>query len=83
MSNLRQTPVFLERETYRKRRMRDVARALPILGVVLILIPSMWGAGTATSYAVVYIFGIWMFLIGLTAFVSNRVKSASDLQGRR
>jgi hypothetical protein len=69
--------VFLERETYRKRRTMDAARALPVLGVVLVLIPlfaSGSGAGTdGTATALVYYFGVWLFLIGLAAVLSRRL----------
>ena len=37
--------VFLERRAYHKRRMRDLARAVPIIGAVLISIPLLWPQG--------------------------------------
>ena len=65
--------VFLERETYRRRRIMDAARLLPILGLALFAIPLLWptsqDAATAEpvpmSAAVLYIFGAWAFLICL------------------
>ncbi|WP_050930321.1 hypothetical protein [Aestuariivita boseongensis] len=70
----RRPSVFLERETYRRRRIMDAARLLPILGLALFAIPLLWPtpdtAGPETdpvpmSTAVLYIFGVWAFLIGL------------------
>ncbi|WP_323036640.1 hypothetical protein [Pararhodobacter sp.] len=41
----RRTPLYLERETYRRRRIMDAARVLPVLGFVLILLPVLWTQG--------------------------------------
>ncbi|MFN3661279.1 hypothetical protein [Yoonia sp.] len=69
------TPVFLERASYRQRRLGDAARFLPVLGAVLWLIPLLWqpdgpeapsNAGTIT-----YIFAVWVLLIGLAAVLSR------------
>ena len=73
--------VFLERQAYKRRRMRDLARAVPIIGAVLLSIPLLWtrGApgseGATTSQALVYVFAVWVFLIGLAALISRVVKS--------
>jgi len=67
--------VFLERHSYRRRRLVDVARLLPFLGVLLLLVPLMWmggddpdvvsGAAEAMpmSRAIIYIFSVWGALI--------------------
>lgn len=64
--------IFLERETYRRRRIMDAARLLPILGLALFAIPLLWptsddvaptGDPVPMSVAVLYIFGVWAFLI--------------------
>ena len=34
--------VFLERQSYRRRRLMDVARLLPILGAALFAVPLLW-----------------------------------------
>jgi|TARA_R110002110_G_scaffold194876_1_gene404010 hypothetical protein len=73
--------VFLERQAYKRRRMRDLARAVPIIGAVLLSIPLLWtraapgGEGATTSQALVYVFAVWVFLIGLAALISRVVKS--------
>ena len=44
-------PLFLERETYRRRRIMDGARILPVAGFVLILLPVLWTRGGDTGPA--------------------------------
>nr|WP_309501580.1 hypothetical protein [uncultured Roseovarius sp.] len=75
--------VFYERRTYRRRRMVDATRLLPILGVVLFLIPLLWQGeeGARTTDVMIYIFGIWALLAGLSGLVSRdlgRDRSGSD-----
>lgn len=69
------SPVFLERRTYRRRRMADAARLLPILGALLLVIPLLWQgnaeAPTRTTDVMLYIFGVWAVLTGLSALVSR------------
>lgn len=70
--------VFLERRAYHKRRMRDLARAVPIFGVVLWGIPLLWRQGedgAANSNALIYIFAVWIVLIALAVIVSRAVRS--------
>lgn len=62
---------FLDRKNYRQRRLRDAARVLPLFGMVLMFLPLMWSGGDAqqrlTSTGFVYLFGLWLVLIVLTA----------------
>ena len=37
-------PVFLERQSYRRRRLMDAARLLPLLGALLFAVPLLWPA---------------------------------------
>jgi len=61
--------LFLERQSYRRRRLVDMARLLPLLGVLLLLLPLLWPAGDGTqahtpmSSAITYIFAVWALLI--------------------
>jgi hypothetical protein len=75
-----QPPVFLERRSYRQRRMMDALRLLPVLGVLLWLFPLFWpspsglpGASEpmAMSGAVIYVFVVWLLLIA-AAFTLGR-----------
>ena len=70
--------VFLERKTYRRRRMHDAARALPVLGTVLLLLPLLWtvsdGPATSNADATLYVFAVWSLLIVLSAGVSRALR---------
>lgn len=71
-------PLFLARQTYRERRLMDVARLLPILGILLLLLPLFWAGpaheGTATSRGVIYLFSVWIGLIAIAAILSRRLE---------
>lgn len=65
-------PIFVERHTYRRRRMRDAARALPALGVLLWMVPLLWvqsGEAMRASRALVYLFGVWVSLALISALL--------------
>jgi hypothetical protein len=73
----RPRPLFLDRRRYRRTRLRDAARLLPVLGAALLLMPLLWsgpGQGTPPSNAgaLLYLFGAWAGLI-LAAFVLSRL----------
>ena len=72
---------FLERGSYRQRRIRDGARLLPIVALVLMVLPLMWPRSapdqSLTSSGIIYIFGLWLLLI-LIAFLLSRVLRFSD-----
>ncbi|MFW2542367.1 hypothetical protein ACN2XU_06970 [Primorskyibacter sp. 2E107] len=60
------TPLFVERQTYRRRRIVDAARALPVLGLLLWSIPMLWGLPDrpqSASGALIYIFIVWFGLV--------------------
>lgn len=78
-------PVFLERRNYRRRRMMDAVKIVAILGAILWLIPVIWPNGDdpntepmPMSGALSYVFGVWLFLILLSAGLSRVL---SDAQG--
>lgn len=58
--------LFLERQGYRQRRVRDAARLMPFLGAILWGVPVLWASpgpyGISTSRAMLYIFGVWVVL---------------------
>lgn len=63
-------PLFLARAPYRRRRLRDAARLLPILGLFLLLLPLFWtptGRMALTANDVIYFFTVWLCLILLAA----------------
>lgn len=71
------TPLFLARETYRRRRIMDAARLLPALGAALVLMPVLWVPGNetaGTARGVVYLFLVWLGLILSSVVISRRLK---------
>lgn len=85
----RAIPRFLERRSYRQRRLMDAARLLPLLGVVLWLIPLLWPqrdpagevAAVSTSNAILYIFGVWILLALIALFLSLMLDGKAETQG--
>lgn len=63
-------PLFLARAPYRRRRLRDAARLLPVLGLFLLLLPLLWAPESHVALRsgdVIYFFLVWLVLIGLAA----------------
>lgn len=68
-----QPSVFLERQSYRRRRLMDAARILPLFGALLFALPLLWtspvsdgatgDAGISMSSAIIYVFSVWTALI--------------------
>lgn len=87
-------PVFLERKTYRARRMMDGARLLPLLGVALFMVPALWpksaviappapdsfAAPVTTSGAMLYVFGLWGFLTLAAAVMARGLARAEEAE---
>ena len=72
-------PLFLERETYRRRRLMDAARILPVVGLVMILLPVLWtggAAGMTTAGQTVYLFVLWIGLILAAGLLSRPLRAA-------
>ena len=72
-----QASQFLDRRSYRQRRMMDALRLLPFLALLLWFLPLFWPTGgsredpVGMSVAVTYVFSVW-FLMILAAFVLSR-----------
>lgn len=81
-------PVFLERQSYRQRRMMDAIRLLPLLGLGLWMVALLWpvpessaaggGPSVPTSAALTYIFGVWMGLVILGWFLWRKTTRFND-----
>lgn len=78
----RRPPLFLARRSYRRRRMMDACRMLPALGAVLWMIPILWQpAKTAegdTATGIVYLFAVWIVLVGLAAVLARGLTRALE-----
>ncbi|WP_412562426.1 hypothetical protein [Thalassobius sp. MITS945101] len=70
----KQSPLFLERRSYRLRRLMDGARLMPFLGAALWAVPMLWTregeAAISTSRAMLYIFLVWFCLSCLAGILS-------------
>ncbi|MFQ6551839.1 hypothetical protein AAD018_005760 [Aestuariibius insulae] len=78
--------IFLARDTYRRRRLRDVARVLPIVGAVLLMVPLTWSGGSGASVqlnsnAALYVFGAWLALIVAAACLSGPLSRPEPDEG--
>lgn len=68
---------FLQRRSYRKRRIADAARFLPMAGIILLLIPLLMDRSSdvdlaaRTSRVGLYIFGLWAVLIVIAAVLAR------------
>lgn len=67
------TPLFLERETYLRRRVMDAARLLPMFGAALLMVPLFWGPDHRTSAGTIYLFAVWLGLIVVAGVLSRRL----------
>jgi hypothetical protein len=71
-------PLFLARAPYRRRRLRDAARLLPMVGVLLLLLPLVWTEEAEvrlTSGDVIYFFLVWLVLILVAASFAPGLRS--------
>ncbi len=75
-------PLFLERQNYRRRRMADAARILPLLGFVLVLVPILWLPAQTetpdTARGSIYLFAIWFLLIAAAFALSRTLRDEDD-----
>lgn len=78
----RSEPLFLARATYRRRRLMDAARLLPFLATFLLLAPILWHQGTGTLWAMAYLFGVWVVLIGVGAWLARSLAPAAAQPAR-
>ncbi len=79
------SPLFLERRSYRFRRMMDAVRVMPLLVLAFWMVPLLWPVpetldsdGVPVSHAVQYIFGIWLAAIVLGFLLWRRTSSQID-----
>lgn len=75
----RRASQFLERKTYRRARLEDAARLLPVLGLFLFVLPITIqttddGFGGETVRWLFFFMAVWLGLIGLAALVSRALR---------
>lgn len=64
-------PLFLERRSYRRRRLMDAARLLPFAGAGIFLLPVLWSGQGSMIAGISFIFGAWILLIACAAALSR------------
>lgn len=78
--------LFLERRSYRRRRIMDAVRVLPFLCTLLwIAVPAMWpqgSEGVSLSAALWYVFAVWIIAIAASFALWRRTRSG-DSDGPR
>lgn len=74
----RASPLFLERQVYRRRRLIDAARWLPLAGLMLFVGPALLlgtphseAEGGSTAMRLIYFFFVWFCLIGVNAVLTR------------
>lgn len=80
-----QKPLFLERRSYRRRRVMDALRLLPFLCALLwVVVPTMWpnapeaGRDTPLSTTLWYVFSIWGLTISASFALWRRLSDGDD-----
>ena len=75
-------PLFLPRPEYRRRRLVDAARLLPVFGAFLVLLPILWAPAETgardTARDGIYLFVIWAILVGLAAWLAPGLADGAD-----
>jgi len=78
-------PLFLARRPYRRRRVMDAARLLPLLGGFLFLLPMLWAPRPehprSTAGDGIYLFVVWGILIAIAALLAMRLGSELERGG--
>ncbi|SFL39264.1 hypothetical protein [Shimia haliotis] len=84
--NERPKRVFLERQNYRRRRLIDFIRMVPVFGAILWAVPLLWsteeGRQVATSDAIVFIFFVWFALVGVGCVLARALRDGNDGSAR-
>jgi peptidoglycan/LPS O-acetylase OafA/YrhL len=79
----RKRALFLARAPYKRRRLRDAARLLPLLGAFLLLLPLLWTPDshmTMRAGDVVYFFVVWLVLIALAAAFAPGLRGGDGVE---
>lgn len=84
-------PVFLEKQSYRRRRLMDAIKLLPFLGLAVWMVPLLWPVPDAvtseqnelsTSVALRYLFGGWIALVAMGWILWARMQLTESKTGQ-
>ena len=69
-------PQFLDVQNYRRKRLVDAARLLPILGAIAVVFPApyLFLEESRTATVAIYLFLVWLALISAALFLSSRLR---------
>lgn len=88
MADPNQASIFLERRSYRRRRMVDAVKMMPIAAAWAFMLPLLWstrptpdGEGVSLSFALIFIFGAWLTLTLASAALAAILKPESGQEG--
>lgn len=77
-------PLFLARRSYRRRRLMDAARLLPLFGAVLVALPALWRPAQTpapdTGRGGLYLFVVWLLLVLAAAALARGLAPALDAE---
>lgn len=80
MAKRDRTPMFLARRAYRRRRLIDAARLLPVFAGFLVLVPLLWDDGTGGAPVMAqhaaYLFVIWALFVLIAAALAVALRPA-------
>jgi hypothetical protein len=75
-------PLFLPRARYRRRRLRDAARLLPLFGGFLFLLPILWSPATTegrdTAPDGIFLFMVWAGLVVAAGLLSRHLRADDE-----
>lgn len=76
------TPLFLARQSYRRRRLADAARVLPVVAAGLFFLPVLWQPAATpapdTARGAVWLFSVWAVVIVVAWVISRRLARRRD-----
>lgn len=77
-------PLFLAKSGYRRRRLADAARLLPVFGAFLMLLPILWAPAQTeprdTAPDGIYLFLVWAGLIAVAAGLAPGLRAAAGAE---
>ncbi|SEK86775.1 hypothetical protein [Pacificibacter marinus] len=86
MAESGRSPLYLARSSYRRRRLIDAQRLLPIFLFLLYLLPLLWGGssqddpigGGVRGY--VHVFSVWLGAIVISGLIARALMKAETLE---
>lgn len=82
MTDRRREGLFLEQRSYRRRRLHDAARILPVTVALLFLVPVYWAdGGGSTRGTGIYLFVVWGLAVAAAAVLARVLRRSAGGDG--